>query len=60
MLLTTYNLAKTYGAITVLNDVSFVINAGDRVGLVGGNGVGKTTLLWVLTGQDVPMHFTST
>jgi macrolide transport system ATP-binding/permease protein len=52
MLLTTYNLAKSYGAITVLNDVSFVINAGDRVGLVGSNGVGKTTLLRVLTGQE--------
>ncbi len=52
MLLTTHNLAKAYGAITVLNDISFVINAGDRVGLVGGNGVGKSTLLQVLTGQE--------
>lgn len=52
MLLTTYNLAKSYGAITVLNEISFIINAGDRVGLVGGNGVGKTTLLRVLTGQE--------
>lgn len=52
MLLTTHNLAKAYGAITVLNDVSFVINAGDRVGLVGENGVGKSTLLRILTGQE--------
>lgn len=52
MLLTTQNLAKAYGAITVLNDVSFVINAGDRVGLVGENGVGKSTLLRILTGQE--------
>src|SRR5579883_279583 len=52
MLLTTHNLAKAFGAITVLNDISFVINAGDRVGLVGGNGVGKSTLLQVLTGQE--------
>ena len=52
MLLTTHNLAKSYGAITVLNDISFVVNAGDRVGIVGGNGVGKSTLLHVLTGQE--------
>src|SRR5579883_490971 len=52
MLLTTHNLAKAFGAITVLNDISFVINAGDRVGLVGGNGVGKSTLLQVLTEQE--------
>ncbi|HET9922257.1 MAG TPA: ABC-F family ATP-binding cassette domain-containing protein [Ktedonobacteraceae bacterium] len=52
MLLTTRNLAKSYGAISVLHDVSFVVNAGDRVGVVGGNGVGKSTLLRVLTGQE--------
>ncbi|HZO71800.1 MAG TPA: ABC-F family ATP-binding cassette domain-containing protein [Ktedonobacteraceae bacterium] len=52
MLLAGRQLAKSYGAITVLNDVSFVINAADRVGLVGPNGVGKSTLLRLLVGQE--------
>ena len=46
------NLSKAFGAITVLEDISFVINAGDRVGIVGSNGVGKTTLLSILVGQE--------
>jgi macrolide transport system ATP-binding/permease protein len=46
------NLSKAYGAITVLEDISFVVNAGDRVGVVGPNGVGKTTLLSILVGQE--------
>src|SRR5689334_2372704 len=52
MLLAGRHLAKSYGAITVLNDVSFIINASDRVGLVGPNGVGKSTLLRLLIGQE--------
>jgi ATPase subunit of ABC transporter with duplicated ATPase domains len=39
------NLSKFYGAVSVLDDVSFVLNAGEHLGLVGSNGVGKTTLL---------------
>src|ERR1700736_1554835 len=46
------NLSKAFGAITVLEDISFVINSGDRVGIVGSNGVGKTTLLSILVGQE--------
>lgn len=52
MLLTTRGLSKSYGAITVLQSISFVINPGDRVGLVGPNGVGKSTLLRLLIGQE--------
>ena len=52
MLLTTRNLTKSYGAITVLSDTSFVLNTNDRVGIVGPNGVGKSTLLKILTGQE--------
>src|SRR3989440_11775007 len=48
------NLSKSYGAITVLDDISFGINANDRVGVVGSNGVGKTTLLSILVGQESP------
>src|SRR5437588_615009 len=52
MLLAVRNLFKAYGAINVLNDVSFVVNNGDRVGIVGSNGVGKSTLLKILVGQE--------
>ena len=52
MLLAVRSLFKAYGAINVLNDVSFVINKGDRVGIVGSNGVGKSTLLKILVGQE--------
>ncbi|HLJ33235.1 MAG TPA: ABC-F family ATP-binding cassette domain-containing protein, partial [Ktedonobacteraceae bacterium] len=52
MLLTIRNLTKSYGAITVLQDISFVLNDNDRVGIVGSNGVGKTTLLKILMGQE--------
>ncbi len=48
------NLSKSYGAVTVLDDVSFVLNAGEHVGVVGSNGVGKTTLLRILVGQEAP------
>src|SRR5258708_28619802 len=46
------HLSKSYGAIIVLDDISFVINPNDRVGIVGPNGVGKTTLLSILVGQE--------
>lgn len=52
MLLTTRNITKGYGAITVLSSISFVVNEGDRIGLVGSNGVGKSTLLRILIGQE--------
>ena len=52
MLLTVRGLTKSYGAIQVLQSISFVINEGERVGLIGSNGVGKTTLLQVLAGQE--------
>src|SRR6266566_2659099 len=48
------NLSKSYGAVTVLDDISFVVNPNDRLGIVGSNGVGKTTLLSILVGQETP------
>jgi macrolide transport system ATP-binding/permease protein len=53
-MLSVRNLAKAYGAITVLEDVSFVLNTGEHVGLVGSNGVGKTTLLRILAALESP------
>ncbi|MEF9935910.1 MAG: ABC-F family ATP-binding cassette domain-containing protein [Carnobacterium sp.] len=46
------NLTKTYGEKTLFDDISFTINDGERVGLIGTNGTGKTSLLNVLTGID--------
>jgi ATP-binding cassette, subfamily F, member 3 len=45
-------ISKAYGADTVLDRVSFQLNAGDRAGLVGPNGAGKTTLLRIITGHE--------
>lgn len=45
------NLTSTYGEKTLFNDVSFIINEGDRVGLIGTNGSGKTSLLNVIAGS---------
>jgi len=47
-------LQKAYGATTVLGGVSFVLNPGEHVGLVGSNGAGKSTLLRCLIGDERP------
>ncbi|MDR2133448.1 MAG: ABC-F family ATP-binding cassette domain-containing protein [Clostridiales Family XIII bacterium] len=54
IVLSVKNLTKTYGANTVLHEVNFHVNRGDRVGIVGANGAGKTTLLNILTGLSSP------
>lgn len=51
-MLTVNRLSKTYADNVILKDVSFVVNAGERAGLVGPNGCGKTTLLRLITGQE--------
>ena len=44
------NLRKSFGAITAADDISVTINAGERVGLIGTNGAGKTTFVNMVTG----------
>lgn len=46
------NIEKSYGMQDVFDNVSFLINPGDRVGLVGRNGSGKTTLFRMILGQE--------
>ena len=46
------HLCKSYGAITVLDTLSFVVNPKDHIGIAGSNGVGKTTLLNILIGKE--------
>ena len=48
------HLEKRFGERTLLKDVSFLLQRGERVGLVGPNGVGKTTFLRVLLGELPP------
>lgn len=49
--LTLSHIAKSFGTDVVLKDVSLSINQGERIGLVGVNGCGKTTLLRILSGE---------
>ncbi|MGL4451959.1 MAG: ABC-F family ATP-binding cassette domain-containing protein [Sarcina sp.] len=46
------NIKKSFGIDEILKDITFGINEGDRVGLIGGNGEGKSTLFKILTKQS--------
>ncbi len=48
------NLTVSYGGWTLFDEISFLINEKDRIGLVGKNGAGKTTLLRIITGEQQP------
>jgi ATPase subunit of ABC transporter with duplicated ATPase domains len=52
--LTVSNLSKFRGPVVVLDRVSLTVGPGDRVGIVGPNGVGKSTLLRLIAGLDEP------
>ncbi|TYI01797.1 hypothetical protein ES332_A11G225200v1 [Gossypium tomentosum] len=48
------NISKSYKGVTVLKDVSWEVKKGEKVGLVGVNGAGKTTQMRIITGQEEP------
>ena len=48
------DISKSYGTDIIIEDVSFGVEKGDRVGIVGPNGSGKTTLLSIISGELEP------
>ena len=54
MLFRLSNVWKSYGGTEILKGVSFQVNPSEKVGLVGRNGAGKTTVFRLVTGQEAP------
>ena len=52
-ILTVKNLKRKFGDRLILKDVSFSLKPGDRVGVLGVNGVGKSSLMKIVAGQAV-------
>jgi len=48
------NISKSYGELVLFNDISFGINKDKKIALIAKNGTGKTSLLNILAGVDVP------
>lgn len=48
------HISKIYGEKVIFEDASFGVQEGDKVGIIGINGIGKSTLLKMLAGEEVP------
>ena len=47
-------IAKSYGNDVVLENISFSVNKGDKIGVIGVNGAGKSTLFSIISGASEP------
>ena len=54
MLLSAEHISKSYGTRTILDDVSLYLEPGQKLGVIGINGTGKSTLLRILAGAEEP------
>ncbi len=54
ILISVQNVQKSFGAHEVLKDITFSLQKGEKMGLVGVNGCGKTTLMRMISGEDSP------
>ena len=54
MLLSAEHIFLNFGLKQLLEDVTLYLNEGDKIGIIGINGTGKSSLLRVLAGQQVP------
>ncbi len=54
ILLSASKINKSYGTDTILNDISFSVNSGDKIGILGVNGAGKTTLFKIISEELDP------
>lgn len=53
-LITVENLYKSYGEKILFNNITFGVNEGDKIGIIGVNGTGKSTLLKIIAGVEEP------
>ncbi len=51
-LMTVENISKAFGEKTVLSNITFGVETGDKIGIIGINGTGKSTLLKILAGEE--------
>ncbi len=52
-ILTLNNICLSYGVTDILKNISFSVNEGDKVGIIGVNGAGKTSLLNIIYGSNI-------
>ena len=54
VLLEVENLSKSFGGVTAVQSLNFILNDGEILGLIGPNGAGKSTLFNLISGVDKP------